>query len=230
MNQETTSKLSVIDLGRASYEPVLSLQKTFHRERVDGDRPDTLIFVEHDPVYTLGKSAEEQNVLMSEEELERRGIDLVDIGRGGDVTYHGPGQVVGYPIFDLREHRRSVSWFMRTLEEVIIKTLKTYGLDPERDEEHPGVWIGNEKICAVGVRIKRWTTYHGFALNVDPDMSHFDGIVPCGIQDAGVVSLARLLDSVPDRSELTKRLVASFQDCFSFEEVCSNQSVPTGFS
>jgi len=224
-HEEDDRTLSVIDLGRASYQPVLTLQKQMHRERVDGDRPDTLLFVEHEPVYTLGKSAEEEHLLSSREELESSGVDVVEIGRGGDVTYHGPGQVVGYPIVDLRTHRRSVSWYMRTLEDVIIRTLETFGLEPERDEDHPGVWIDDEKICAVGVRIKRWTTYHGFALNVDPDMDYFGGIVPCGIRDKGVVSLAQLLTEPPEKEDVKQRLTTSFREVFSFDDVLQSNAV-----
>ncbi len=225
MNQEQTSELNVIDLGRAAYRPVLSLQKQMHRERVEGERPDTLLYVEHEPVYTLGKSAEEEHLLAPRSELEQNGFDVVVIGRGGDVTYHGPGQIVGYPVFDLRDHRRSVSWYMRTLEEAIIRTLSTYGLDPARDEDHPGVWIGEEKICAVGVRIKRWTTFHGFALNVDPNMDHFGGIVPCGIRNRGVTSMANLLSESPERKEVKQRLTDAFRSCFSFDGVVAGNAV-----
>lgn len=212
-------RLNIVHLGRASYDPVLSFQKDLHQKRLDGDVPDTLILVEHDPVYTLGKAADPEHITASDRFLSDEDIDVVDIDRGGDVTYHGPGQVVGYPIFDLREHKRSVSWYMRTLEQTIMNTLETYGIETRRREGQPGVWVGDEKICAVGVRIARWITYHGFALNLDPDMTHFGGIVPCGIRDGGVVSIADLLEAEPNRNEVEQRITSSFREMFGFEDL-----------
>ncbi len=212
-------ELRVVRLGRASYKPVLSYQKDLQQKRLKGDAPDTLIFVEHDPVYTLGKAADPEHITASDRFLTDEDIEVVHIDRGGDVTYHGPGQIVGYPLFDLREHKRSVSWYMRTLEQAIINTLDSYGIETNRREGEPGVWVGDAKICAVGVRIARWITYHGFALNLDPDMTHFDGIVPCGIQDGGVVSMSDLLSSPPDRSEVCDRITASFKETFGFQNV-----------
>lgn len=211
--------LNVAHLGRASYAPVLSYQKDLHQKRLDGEVPDTLIFVEHDPVYTLGKAADPEHITASNQFLTDEDIDVVDIDRGGDVTYHGPGQIVGYPIFDLREHKRSVSWYMRTLEQAIMNALDTYGIDTRRREGEPGVWVGDEKICAVGVRIARWITYHGFALNLDPDMRHFGGIVPCGIQDGGVVSMSDLLSSPSSRSDVCEQVTTTFQNMFGFQKV-----------
>jgi len=213
------NKLTVIQLGRATYEPVLNIQKNQHRERVEGNPPDRLLFVEHEPVYTLGKAANPDHIVASDRYLRDEGIDVVEVERGGDVTYHGPGQVVGYPVLDLREHRRSVSWYMRSLEETIIRTLTTFGIESTREEGRPGVWVDREKICAVGVRIARWVTYHGFALNVDPEMEHFEGIVPCGISDAGVMSMSDLITPVPDPPEIREELTSSFQDVFGFDRI-----------
>ncbi len=218
LGSDRGKKLTVIQLGRAAYEPVLDVQKQQHRERVEGNVPDRLLFVEHEPVYTLGKAADPDHLVASDRFLRNEGIDVVEVERGGDVTYHGPGQVVGYPVLDLREHRRSISWYMRSLEETIIRTLETFGIESTREEGRPGVWVDQEKICAVGVRIARWVTYHGFALNVDPEMDHFEGIIPCGISDAGVVSMSDLLSPVPDPAEIRRELTSSFRNIFGFDE------------
>lgn len=155
--------------------------------------PDTLLLLEHDPVFTLGRNARRENVLLAEDTLRARGFDVFDTGRGGDVTYHGPGQVVGYPILDLSPDRRDVHRYVRALEEVMIRACLDYGVEAGRVSGLTGVWVGEHKIGAIGVRIARWVTSHGFAFNVTTDLTPFELIVPCGIRGRGVTSLAHLL-------------------------------------
>ena len=202
-------------LGRLSYADGLDLQAQLVARRQAGEVPDTLLLLEHEPVFTLGRSARRENVLLSEEALRERGFALFDTGRGGDVTYHGPGQVVGYPILDLSPDRRDVHRYVRDLEEVMIRTCADYAIPAGRVAGLTGTWVGPDKIGAIGVRIARWVTSHGFAFNVSTDLAPFSLIVPCGIQNRGVTSLERLrgrsvpLDEVMDR--LTGHLAAVFQ-------------------
>jgi lipoyl(octanoyl) transferase len=162
-------------------------------DRQAGRIPDTLLLLEHDPVFTLGRNARKENVLFPDEALRDKGFGVFETGRGGDVTYHGPGQLVGYPILELPLGRRDVHRYVRDLEEVMIRTCADYGIVAGRVGGRTGAWVGHEKVGAVGVRIARWVTSHGFALNVSLDLAPFDLIVPCGIRDGGVTSLARLL-------------------------------------
>ena len=197
------------------YAEGLELQARLVAERQAGRIPDTLLLLEHDPVFTLGRNARAENVLLSEDALRAQGFAVFETGRGGDVTYHGPGQVVGYPILDLSPDRCDVHRYVRDLEEVMIRTCADYGIQATRVAGMTGAWVGTEKIGAIGVRIARWVTSHGFAFNVSTDLSPFGLIVPCGIQDRGVTSLERLLgrsiplDEVMDR--LTGHLAAVFQ-------------------
>lgn len=185
-------ELRVTDLGRMEYTQAFETQTRLADERREGKVGDTLLFVEHNPVYTMGCNADESNVLSSAEELATDGIQVVQSTRGGDVTYHGPGQLVGYPIIDIGNDRAQVPWYIHSLEQVIISTLKAYGIDGSTDRANRGVWVGSNKVAALGVRISKRVTMHGFALNVKPDMTHFKGIVPCGISDKGVTSLSEL--------------------------------------
>ncbi len=211
--------LTVIDLHRRPYRPVWDFQRRLQQLRIEQEIPDTLIFVEHDPVYTIGKNGSDLHVIASGEFLKEKGIEVVHVDRGGDVTYHGPGQLVGYPIFDLHQHRQSVSYFMRQLEQVFIETLAEWGLQGSRMEGYTGVWIGDEKIAALGVRISRWVTMHGFAFNVNTDLSHFAGIIPCGIFHKGVTSLEKELRRPADLEAVKKTVLQSFQEVFGFSEV-----------
>jgi len=200
--------LAVRRLGRVSYADGLALQQRLVGERQRGEIPDTLLLLEHDPVVTLGRTARRENVLLDEAELHRRGVALYESGRGGDVTWHGPGQVVGYPIVDLSPDRRDVHRYVRDLEEVMIRTCADYGVEASRVAGLTGCWVGREKIGAIGVRIARWVTSHGFAFNVAPGLEGFGLIVPCGIRDRGVTSLERLLGRRPPLSEVEDRLAA----------------------
>jgi lipoate-protein ligase B len=188
------------------YGAGLALQE----DRVDARKrnaiPDTLLLLEHEPVFTLGRNARIEHLLLPREELERRGFAVFDCGRGGDITYHGPGQVVGYPIFLLDPDRRDVHRYLRDLEEVLVRTLASYGVEAGRIPGLTGVWVGTEKIAAIGVRISRWVTSHGFALNVSNDLAPFGLVVPCGIRDKGVTSLARVLGRDVPLAEIMDRL------------------------
>ena len=207
--------LVVRRLGRVSYARGLEIQESLVAERQAGRALDHLLLLEHDPVFTLGRNARQENVLFPAEALRERGFDVFETGRGGDVTYHGPGQVVGYPIIDLSPDRRDVHRYVRDLEEVMIRTCADYGVEAGRVEGLTGAWVGRDKIGAIGVRIARWVTSHGFAFNVATDLSAFDLIVPCGIRGRGVTSLERLLgrpvpiDEVMDR--LTRHFAAVFE-------------------
>ena len=201
-------RLEVRRLGRVEYEDGLALQEALAGAVGDGAVPDTLLLLEHEPVLTLGRGATAENIVVPPDELARRGITVFETGRGGDVTYHGPGQVVGYPIVNLGREKetKDVRKFVRALEEVMIRTCAGYGITAARDEKNPGVWVGREKIGAIGVRIAKWVTSHGFAFNVSTDLSAFDLIVPCGIADRGVTSLSKLLGREVPIPEVEDRL------------------------
>ena len=182
-------KITVKKLGLKDYGPVLDLQKQLFEQRQKGRIADTLILVEHKPVLTMGRNAKGSNILTPESILKQHGIDVVKIGRGGDVTFHGPGQLVGYPIINIGEKNLGVVDYVGRLEEMIIDVLADFGVKAGTDPENRGVWIGNTKIAAIGVKISRRVTMHGFALNVNTDLNYYRHIVPCGIADKGVTSL-----------------------------------------
>jgi lipoyl(octanoyl) transferase len=213
---ESRSSLRVLDLGRRDYRSVYELQEKTVEERRKGLVPDTLYLVEHDPVYTLGTNADDNNIIASEEQLKKLGIDVVQSSRGGDVTYHGPGQIVGYPIIDLGKERSKVLWYVKSLEDTIIMTLAHYGVKGETDKKNRGVWVGRDKIAAIGVRVTRSVTMHGFALNVCADIDHYSGIIACGIRDRGVTSLDRLVADVKI-DDVKEKLIESFKKVFSYD-------------
>ena len=210
MIETQTDQILVQNIGRKSYKAVWDLQIKMQQQRIRGDIEDTLILVEHDPVYTLGKNADKGHLLQSRDES----VDVFNIERGGDITFHGPGQLVGYPIIDLSNYKKSVSWYMRTLEQVLIETLIEFKIIAERNDGLTGVWVGDEKIAALGVRISRWVTMHGFALNVDPDLSFYDGIIPCGIFDHGVTSMEQLLGKTQNNNNVKNVVIKKFNKYF----------------
>ena len=184
-------RLIVQDLGRKPYGEALELQRRLAQQRIAGElNEDLLLLVEHEPVVTLGRSSRPQSLPLSTEELERRGVARYEVERGGDVTFHGPGQLVGYPILDLREHREDLHWYLRTLELALIHGLDALGIPAGRNPGLTGVWTRGRKIASMGIHVKQWVTYHGFALNVNTDLSYFDLIVPCGIQNVVMTSVA----------------------------------------
>ncbi len=201
-------------LGRVPYAEALALQEQQVRLRQRGEAPDTLFLLEHAPVYTLGRNALHQNLLLPEATLRRRGFDVFETGRGGDVTYHGPGQLVAYPILELSPDRRDVHRYVNDLEEVMVRLCGDYGLAASRVAGLTGAWVGPNKIGAIGVRIARWVTSHGLAFNVTTDLAPFEWIVPCGIRDRGVTSLARLLGRPVSLDEVADRLAAHFVGVF----------------
>jgi lipoyl(octanoyl) transferase len=196
-------ELWTVRLGVMEYAEALELQRAVARDRISGAIPqDVLLLVEHPPVVTLGRSSKERNLVSSPEFLKSRGVSLFEVERGGDVTFHGPGQLVGYPIIDLKRHRLDLHWYLRQVEEALIRTLSRYGISGERSAGYTGVWTQGRKIASIGVHARDWVTWHGFALNVVTDLSYFDFIIPCGIQGVEMTSIAKEMtlrgDEVPE--------------------------------
>ncbi len=227
MQSTSLQRLVVCSLGRMEYEPTWELQKRLQARLIAGKRrdpredlPHVLLLVEHPPVYTLGKSGDASNLLLSEEGLARHGASFHRIDRGGDITYHGPGQVVGYPILDLDRFFTDIHRYLRQLEETIIRTCADYSVVGGRVNGRTGVWVGPDekglerKICAMGIRCSRWVTMHGFALNVNTDLSFFSHIVPCGIPDRSVTSLSHEVGRPIPESEAMDRLIVHFAKQF----------------
>ncbi len=201
-------------LGQVDYPRALALQRRLVELRRQDAVDDHLLLVEHPPVITKGSSARDEHILAGPRERRRLGLEIFEAGRGGDVTYHGPGQLVGYPVLRLREGERDAHRYLRRLEEVLLGVLGDWGIEGRRDERYTGVWVGEEKIAAIGVRLSRWITSHGFALNVDCDLSHFATIVPCGISSRGVTSMQRRLGEAPDGEELRRSVRVHFARVF----------------
>lgn len=204
----------ILQLGLVEYGEGIRLQQELVAQRKSGAIPDTLLLLEHPHVYTLGRNAQRENLLVTEDRLAALGAQLFETDRGGDITYHGPGQLVGYPIFDLTQHRRDIAWFMRSLEEVFLGVARDFGVEAARIKGCPGVWVGNDKLVAMGVHISRWVTSHGFAFNVNTDLRYFESIVPCGIRDKGVTSLERLLGKPVEMDRVTERVINHFEEVF----------------
>ena len=205
----------ILNLDTVPYEEAFDLQKRLVEMRSQDAINDTLILLEHPPVFTVTRKATLNNILASPDELKEKGISLCKTNRGGDITYHGPGQLVGYPIMDLKDYGKDLHKYIRTIEEMIIRVLMDYGISAHRDKVHPGVWVGNEKIAAIGIAVKSsWTTMHGFAFNINPDLNHYSLIVPCGITDKGVTSLSKLLGKPISRQGVSDRLVHHYQELF----------------
>jgi lipoate-protein ligase B len=213
-----SAELGVIGLGRMAYGEALTLQRTLAHARIAKTIPrDLLLLVEHPPVITLGRGFKAENLPTPKEFLEARHVEVHEIERGGDVTYHGPGQLVGYPIIDLTEHKQDLHWYLRQIEAALIHTLDAFGLVGERDPRFTGVWTGGRKIASIGIHVKQWVTWHGFALNVTTDLSYFDLIVPCGIQGVVMTSLQKELVERAPRDLWGRALdsvIAGFADTF----------------
>ncbi len=212
--------LRIEDLGRRPYGEVLELQRDLRRRRIDGALgEDVLLLVEHPPVITLGRGTRPSSLPLAPAELERRGVEVFEVERGGDVTFHGPGQLVGYPILDLREHRQDLHWYLRSLEDVLIQALGGLDIEADRNPGLTGVWTAGRKIASIGIHVKQWVTLHGFALNVTTDLDPFDLIVPCGIRQVVMTSVAAELlraDSEALMAEVRGRVVGSFCEVFGF--------------
>lgn len=218
--------VDILDLGRAPYKQTWELQARIQQKLIDQKRAeqkgslngerrnDVLLFVEHPHVYTLGKSGNISNLLRDKEELDQIEAEFVKIDRGGDITYHGPGQVVGYPILDLDRYFTDIHKYLRLLEEVIIRVCAEYSVVAGRMEKATGVWVGGSKICAMGIKCSRWVTMHGFAFNIHPQLDYFDHIIPCGISDKKVSSLTELTGRQISQAEIKQRLLANFASVF----------------
>lgn len=216
--------LNVFRLGRTEYGKCWDLQKRVFDLRASNSIDDTLLLTEHNHTYTIGKAGDDNHLLAHEAELEAAGVTVFHNDRGGDITYHGPGQIVGYPILNLENHYLDLHRYLRDLEEVAIQTLKQFDVNASRKQEYTGVWVGNEKICAIGVKTSRWITMHGFALNVNTDLKYFGRIIPCGIFEHGVTSLQAVLDREVEIDEVMSRLVEQFARVFNLSVNASDSS------
>ena len=216
-------QLLVSELGTMPYGDALALQRAVARARIAGEiGEDLLLLVEHPPVVTLGRSSKERHLLASPALLAARGVELFEVERGGDVTFHGPGQLVGYPIIDLKRHKQDLHWYLRQVEEALIRAVAPFGIVGERSAGYTGVWTQGRKLASIGVHARDWVTWHGFALNVTTDLSYFGLIVPCGIAAVEMTSAARELGTPPGEHEVLDRRVreqvaAAFCDVFSLE-------------
>lgn len=207
------------DLGFIDYKEAWDLQKETFELRVKDKIPDVLYLLEHPNTYTLGKTADKNNLIGSAEYLSSNKISVYDIDRGGDITYHGPGQIVGYPIINLNDWKTDTHKYLRALEETIIRTCAEYGITGGREPKYTGVWVEDRKIAAIGIKISRWITMHGFAFNVNTDLSFFSGIIPCGITDKDVTSIKKEIDKDLDINEIKTKLVNNFSEIFGYTSV-----------
>ncbi len=204
------NKLAVTNIGRSRYGDAWKLQQRLFDLRHHGLVGDLLLYTEHEHVYTIGKGGDENHLLATEAELKHSGVDVHRIDRGGDITYHGPGQIVGYPIIDLNLYFADIHRYLRCLEEVIITALSAFGIEAVREPDFTGVWVGVEKIAAIGVKVSKWITMHGFALNVSTDLSRFERIIPCGIFHKGVTSMERILGRGVSQEDVRVELTRAF--------------------
>jgi len=207
------NRIKIIDLGFLDYKNSWNYQKELQKKVLIGDCSDSIIFVEHDSVYTFGKNSDKSNLLVSKDSK----IKIYETERGGEITYHGPGQIVCYPILNLKNFKQSVTWYMRALEEVIIETLKLFKIKATRKDGLTGVWVEDEKIGAQGVRMTKWVTMHGFALNVNTDLRFFNDIIPCGIKDFGVTSIEKIIGKEQDLSLVKEHILISFAKVFNIK-------------
>jgi len=215
LNRFTLKTIYHIDLGITNYISVWQLQKSINSFKQYNKCNDLIITNQHNHVYTLGKSGDKNHLLLDNENLKENKISFFEIDRGGDITYHGPGQLVCYPLFDLNNYYLDSHRYLRDLEEVIVRTLKEFGIDSRKDEEYTGVWVGEEKICAIGIKISRWITMHGLAFNINNDLSYFDRIIPCGIFHKGVTSLKKILGREINIEDVKNIVIKKFEGVFS---------------
>ena len=209
-NRAINDTLNFIYLGKQEYNAMWEIQKNIHSLVRDNKIPSVILFLEHEHVYTFGKNSNKDFLLNSYPQETK----VIESDRGGQITYHGPGQLIGYPIINLNNFKKSVSWYMRSLEEVIILTLNEYNINSERKNDLTGVWVDNNKVCAMGVRLSKWTSMHGFALNINPDMKYFDFMIPCGIFDYGVTSMYELISKEVNTKLIIEKLSINFLNVF----------------
>lgn len=213
-------------LHRVTYENGMRMQEDLVARRQRDEIPDQLLLLEHPPVITMGRSGQQSNLLATNELLSQRGVRFYETTRGGDITYHGPGQIVGYPIIHLGEGRRDIRKYVESIEEVLIRTASDFDVSARRWEINRGIWVGADKLAAIGVRVARWVTSHGFAFNVSPDMSHYQLITPCGLQGVGVTSLQRLLGEAPPLDAVRDSIVRHFANVFDRQIVERRDAMP----
>ncbi len=230
MNKKLNKNIIIYDLGVLDYYTALNFQEKKLQEIIDIKRtnrnkgssietPNYFLFVEHPPVITLGKSGQEKNLLLTKEELERKKIQYFNTNRGGDITFHGYGQIVGYPVMDLENFYTDINRYLRTLEEIVISTLNFYKISSQRSSGETGVWLepnspNSRKICAIGVKTSRWVTMHGFALNVDTDLRYYDYIIPCGIRGKGITSINKEVKKIVSINEVKEKLLENLKKTF----------------
>ena len=197
---------NIIDLGLFDYNETWKLQKKLQSKRILGEIKDHLLLVEHPPVFTLGKNASKQHIINNSDD-----VSIIQTDRGGNITFHGPGQLVGYPILDLNHYKRSITWYMRELEQLVIDVLSEYDIKASRKKGLTGTWVKDKKIAALGVRISKWVTMHGFSLNINPDLNFYKHIIPCGIKEYGVTSMAKIMgNEVPSMEEIKTKMKKRF--------------------
>ena len=217
--------LAVLELGRVQYGTALEYQQLLVQARSRGEIPDTLILLEHPDVITFGRGGHDENLIADQPTLDRLGVEVHWTDRGGDATYHGPGQLVGYPIIDLNQYGRDLHLFLRKIEDAIVSTLASFGVEAKPEPGLTGVWVGDEKIAAIGIKVSRWVSSHGFSLNVRPNLERFNLIVPCGISGRGVTSLERLLGDAPPAEEALALVASAFCRSFEYEDVMGDTTV-----
>jgi lipoyl(octanoyl) transferase len=218
VNKESR-KLVYCDLELIDYKDAWDLQKSVHQLRVENKIDDVLFLLEHPHTYTLGKTADKENLVGDKKYLDENKISVYDIDRGGDITYHGPGQIVGYPIISLTNWQQDTHKYLRAIEEIIIRVCSDYGLKGNRVDKYTGVWIDEKKICAIGIKVSRWITMHGFAFNVNTDLELFNGIIPCGITDKDVTSLNRELKNKISLHEVKEKIIHHFDYLFKYDQI-----------
>ena len=207
------------DLGFIDYKDAWNLQKAIHQSRAKNKIDDIFFLLEHPHTYTLGKTADKKNLVGDKKYLDENNISVYDIDRGGDITYHGPGQIVGYPIINLTNWKQDTHKYLRSIEEIIIRVCNEYGLDAKRIEKLTGVWIDDRKICAIGIKVSRWITMHGFAFNINTDLNLFNGIIPCGISDKQVTSLSKELNREITLTEAKEKIIHHFMNEFNYSQI-----------
>ena len=220
--------LKIIKSGITDFHHIWDVQKELFNQVVENRSQNYLILTEHKPVITIGKSGSLNNLVTDPSYLLSKGIAVVRIDRGGDITFHGPGQLIGYPILDLSQFRKDIHWYLRNLEEVIIQTLREFGIQGERVPGLTGVWVNKKKICAIGVKVTRWVTMHGFALNISTNLDYFKHIVPCGITDRGVTSLFDQTGNIVNQKDVTKSVIYNFRDVFGIQIIHEKEEINSG--
>jgi len=214
IKNKMTNALIFLDLGMEDYKKVWNIQKLIHQKRLEDKISDTLILVEHKPVITIGKGGKDNNILISMKLLKEKGVEFYRIERGGDVTYHGPGQIVGYPIFNIKDGFAGIKPFIFKIEDAVISALDDFKIEGKKKERQIGVWTDNGKICSIGIAVQRWVSFHGFALNVNTDLKYFDLIVPCGLKGIRMTSMGEILKKEVPIDEVKKAIERNFARIF----------------